>query len=69
MRVILSGLALTAVGLIITIVSFKLAHGGTFLVVFGPVIVGVLRIFQGMKLLAKAHRTNPVRTPTQVGPR
>jgi hypothetical protein len=68
MHVILSGVAITAVGLIITIVSFKLAHGGTFLVAFGPVIVGVLRIFQGMKSLAKAHRTSPVRTQTQVAP-
>jgi hypothetical protein len=47
---IVFGLILIAVGVIITAVTYDSAsrEGGTYVVAYGPIIVGVIRLFKGL---------------------
>lgn len=47
---IIYGLILIAIGVIITAVTYDSAsrEGGTYIVAYGPIIVGVIRLFKGL---------------------
>jgi hypothetical protein len=44
------GLILIVIGILITIVTYDSASksGGTYIVAFGPIIVGVIKLFRGL---------------------
>jgi hypothetical protein len=51
-RMIITGLIFFAIGLVITLVTYSSATsgrgGGTYIVAWGPMVVGVIRIFRGL---------------------
>jgi hypothetical protein len=58
---IMYGIALLVIGVVITAVTFSSASqsGGTYYIVYGPIVVGVIKIIRGLIAM-------PDRTPEQV---
>jgi hypothetical protein len=56
LRQIRTGLTWAVVGVLVTVVTFNMTHGGTTIVAFGPVIFGVRVMFRGFKTLARAAK-------------
>jgi len=59
-RQIIVGMSLIAVGIVITAVTYHAASdsssGGTYLVMWGPIAVGALTVFRGMRALVSSTK-------------
>lgn len=66
---IMYGAIIFVIGLVITIVSYSLASsspsGGVYFISWGPMVVGVIRLVQGLTLLSKARALPQVAMPPQ----
>lgn len=60
MRQIIIGAIIIAVGLVITIVTYASASaaGGTYIVAYGPMIVGVITLVRGIVALGRSRNLN-----------
>jgi hypothetical protein len=54
LRQIRLGIVWFAIGLVITVVTFKHPIGGVFIAAYGPMVVGVVSVFRGIVTVSRS---------------
>ncbi len=62
MRQIVIGAVVFVIGLVITVATYSSASssptGGTYVVAYGPMILGVVYVIRGLSVIARAQKLN-----------